>query len=187
MEIRLILNQDNTRNLNWFDSTNFTTDHREYSFPEQLDETQQQKQLRLIISVKHMMGVIERTIINRCLESPYRKNVGNTSLFIVGYMDDDCWNLFSTNQSPDRIKHYHRNSPTAGRITRQVLFSSLNWEGTATANWPVLFTHGWYLVAIMAFPTIVKTPVETTIVEIISIILWAPELFNGSGIRNRVK
>jgi len=58
-------------------------------------------------------------------------------------MDDEIWNVFCSNQRPDKIKQYHRKTPENGGY-KQVKFESLIWEGTKTENWPVLHTSGWY-------------------------------------------
>jgi len=95
--------------------------------------------------VKLMMIKLEQTIINRCLESPFRKDVGINYPFFIGFMDNDCWEMFRFNQRPDTIKCYHRTVAVQGGTHKMVQFVSLQWKGTKTKNWPILYTRGWYL------------------------------------------
>jgi len=91
-----------------------------------------------------MMIKMEELIINRCLESPFRKDVGITYPFFIGFMDNECWEVFRYNQKPDLIKSYHKRVAVQGGNHKRVLFQSLQWKGTKTENWPVLYTKGWY-------------------------------------------
>jgi len=145
MDICLILNIDNSRNYDWYNNGSQFHDKRAWTILETEEETKLDKNRRIIINLKSMMITMEKTIINRCLEGFYRKNVGFTSPFFIGNMDNETWLVFCDHQNPDKIKKYHRKSPIHGGLYKQVFFQSLQWGGTRSGNWPILSTQAWYL------------------------------------------